>query len=1512
MKTLNVRFLAILLVSAFVLVVGIVGVHYFQVRRHASFFLDKAVEANAKEDLRERGEAVTYFRRYLALLPKETDARADLGMLLADLGMFEASFRTLEQVLREDATRADARRRLIDMAMAARMFGHARDHLKVLLAADPNNAELLELVGQCQVSTGELDAAERTFAAAIKADPTRLESYTALARLLRQRMSPGQTFEKKDAERNPDTWINKMVEANPKTTKAYLLRGEYWRRAGKAAEAEKDVAKALELAPGDEDALLLAADCALDKKDYDQARRHAQRVVELFPKSPKAYRTLSLIEIRAERMPEARAWIDKGLLATDDNPELLFQKANLLLDVRDIQSAETVIEKIERLGIHPALLAYLQSRVDYAQEAWAKAARGFEQNRPTLLQLGTWNHLVRHSDMLTAECYDRLGRPDLKKLALQRAGEFGAVPRQSAATNRMVAPPLPLSGSEGDAVIARLRSALESGKASPADWIEFARQLIFKSYQLTLKNGESKDPAKVDWREAEYALEMAAKANPGDFQVSLLKAQALLIQKHRPESDKLLRQTVDEHCQRWNQWTTLIQTVEKEKDPKQAAAALDEAAKTWAANDAALNQAKQALQGGDAKKAVDVLTDAREKKCRCWDIYSLWVRLAEMEKDWNMIEKLLTEAQQRLGDMAAIRLARAQFLVRRDGEKAIPELKKIAEAPAHFSADHQQRVWLGLSSLARQAGDPALGLSLCQKVAQAQPNNLQIRQVLFDVAREANDAAAMQKVLDEVRKIEDEGPYWHYMQAILLVTNAPEGDRTPLEQALKHLAQASLLRPNWAQVSMLVGKIRDQLGDQEAAIDSYTEAVVSQGSRDPVGMSRLQQLLMSRGRTDEAMRILQLLEQQHAEIPYQALLGRAQESLDKGNVEQGMADLDRVLADLKKTAASSKKYSDHQRVAEILMAKAQIARENKHPDEAKQGFDEAEKVLRHAIELAPQETSLRLRLVQLLHHEGNLRGADEAIADARKSLPSDKAPLTLAQCYGMLDRRIEAEQQYDIALEKTPNAEGVARLAAEYFLGGKQAAKGEKILRDMVEGKRPASESDMTFARRALAFVLLKRGDHQGRLEAITLCDQNLKANPKSVKDLRMKARILAFKASIEDRKQARALLESLINVPNPSPEDQFELAKVLMADKDWSAASRQMQPLLASNQVQPEWLEFYIRSQIRRNESIGAEGYLKRLEQLMPGHILVAYLRAQIFSGRGLHDRAIGAMTDFLANPKSQPADQTAKLNMAAQTLEDLASRLSGPGREEASAKYLKQAEEYYRENAKLQPSQEMALVGFLGRQGRCEDALKMAEDSSVRGNPIVIATTVVSLLTTGEATPPQIQRVEKILNAAIEKHGKIIPLLLALAELRVIQQRYDEAESIYADVLKQDNKNVVALNNLAVFLALRKAKLDEALRLITDAIQAKGPMATLVDSRATVYLARGQWKEALEDLEAAIEDQPSGTRYFHLAQALLQANRKEEAVAALKKADDFGLKVDQLQPLERPAYRQLREDLK
>jgi len=109
---------------------------------------------------------------------------------------------------------------------------------------------------------------------------------------------------------------------------------------------------------------------------------------------------------------------------------------------------------------------------------------------------------------------------------------------------------------------------------------------------------------------------------------------------------------------------------------------------------------------------------------------------------------------------------------------------------------------------------------------------------------------------------------------------------------------------------------------------------------------------------------------------------------------------------------------------------------------------------------------------------------------------------------------------------------------------------------------------------------------------------------------------------------------------------------------------------------------------------------------------------------------------------------------------------------------------------------------------------------------------------------------------------------------------------------------------------IALRGGQGSDALDLVNKAIRLKGPLPDFLDTRGVVYLTAGEPRSAIADFEAALASQPTGPKYFHLAQAYLKVNDKEKAKKSLEAAQTKGL-PNGLHRLELAAYRKVLDEL-
>ena len=250
----NFRFLAALIAVVAIVGGAVHGLHVLLVRHQVRFLLEQAHRASEEKDYHL---AVTRFQQYTSLVPGDTEALADFGLLLADLGQAKGASGVLEKVLRSQPDRQDVRRRLVQVDMGLGRFSAAKEHLQqYLLTTSPNDSLLWEQLGICLEWGGEYQPAVDAFANAIKFDPKRLEAYIGRARVLRGRLEPPK-------EQEADQWVEKMVATNPKSARAQVLAASHLNSASQKKQLLGHPQEALEYAK--------------------RASEHAQQALKLAP-----------------------------------------------------------------------------------------------------------------------------------------------------------------------------------------------------------------------------------------------------------------------------------------------------------------------------------------------------------------------------------------------------------------------------------------------------------------------------------------------------------------------------------------------------------------------------------------------------------------------------------------------------------------------------------------------------------------------------------------------------------------------------------------------------------------------------------------------------------------------------------------------------------------------------------------------------------------------------------------------------------------------------------------------------------------------------------------------------------------------------------------------------------------------------------------------------------------------------------------------------------------------------
>ena len=523
-----------------------------------------------------------------------------------------------------------------------------------------------------------------------------------------------------------------------------------------------------------------------------------------------------------------------------------------------------------------------------------------------------------------------------------------------------------------------------------------------------------------------------------------------------------------------------------------------------------------------------------------------------------------------------------------------------------------------------------------------------------------------------------------------LAGEGQKGGSVTAEPSLGTTYQARDLRQSWSRVPLLMAGIYDQQGKIDLALKNYLEAI-EMGERDPGAVRRTVQLLFQKQRYADADRLLRQLEKQ--QVPFSPEMNRASA---EAALHQG--EFDRALDMARKAAAAeSKDYQEHIWLGQILGIIGRRAKAEGQVKKSEELLAEAEKALRHAVEMEPKIPATWVALIQFLSASDKEDQAEKLIDEAAKSIPAKQAPLAIAQCYEVMGKAEAAEGKYEAALAASPQDVLVLRSVADFYCRMGKAVPAEALLRRIVDGKVQAEDADMIWARRQLAMIFSSRGGYRNMQKARDLIEQNLAAAEASVADRRVKANLDAADPDHARRDEAIRTLETLLEDKLPRRKTSSSWPRCTGLAGAWPQASALFRKLIGASGNEPRYLAIYITALLEHDEISNAEAYLDRLELAIPNHIDTVGLRAEMLVARNEPDKALDLLKAFIDKPDARPPERTVRIRLVAEKLEQLAGRLTKAGKIEAADRFVHRAEMLYRAYLDQNHGQELILVAFL-----------------------------------------------------------------------------------------------------------------------------------------------------------------------------------------------------------------------
>jgi tetratricopeptide (TPR) repeat protein len=238
-----------------------------------------------------------------------------------------------------------------------------------------------------------------------------------------------------------------------------------------------------------------------------------------------------------------------------------------------------------------------------------------------------------------------------------------------------------------------------------------------------------------------------------------------------------------------------------------------------------------------------------------------------------------------------------------------------------------------------------------------------------------------------------------------------------------------------------------------------------------------------------------------------------------------------------------------------------------------------------------------------------------------------------------------------------------------------------------------------------------------------------------------------------------------------------------------------------------------------------------------------------------------------------------------------------------------LENAERIYRFVAAGDPRKVFSLADFLGRYRDPDQCMELLEKSYRPEYAEATARVAIAVdrHQRDEVGDKYDDQITGWLNRAILESPDSITLQILLAEFEDLRTNYGDAAAIYQKLLSRRDltgpPRAVVLNNLAFLIAVAGSSTEvglDPLVLVQEAADILGPTADILDTRAVIYIVRGEHQKAIRDLVYSVTDNPNSAKYFHKAVAHLGAGENTAAIEAWEKAEELGDIRSELNRLE------------
>jgi len=667
-----------------------------------------------------------------------------------------------------------------------------------------------------------------------------------------------------------------------------------------------------------------------------------------------------------------------------------------------------------------------------------------------------------------------------------------------------------------------------------------------------------------------------------------------------------------------------------------------------------------------------------------------------------------------------------------------------------------------------------------------------------------------------------------------------------------------------------------------------------------------------------------------------ALVGRAASNVDLGKDAEAEKDLKVVFERMPKhplasylTAMILTRRGDYDG-ARTAINEAGPALEQHMPSVymlgaiayTKNELEQAEALITRYVERVPGNIRARKLLGAILLRKSQPQRVVEVLEPALAAAPTDSQMLALMGSATMaLGRFAEADGYFQRALDVDPNLANLQTQRALSALGAGQ--RGEAI-----ESLEKAIDLDPESSRAGVMLVLvrLRQGEFD---EAIKTAERLRERQPENPVPPNLIGAALSGKNDVAG---ARRSFEAALKIKPDFYPAMMNLAMLDVRENKAESAKARYQQIIKADANLLGALLALAGIAFSENKADEAVDFLRKAADGNPTAIQPSQRLIDHYLSNRDNARALAVARAFAhRNPRIAAAIElrgrteiaAGEAISAVDSFRALTQLVNDPLRAQnlvASAQIAAKdpmgARSTYREMLRVNPSYMPAFVGLIDvetREGRIDEALRIAQeagatqpaqpvaeilsgdiyikakrfDDAVRSFEAALAktpTTEIALrLFSVQRAAERNDAAYRHLTGWLAKNPNDQRARQMLANAYMGDERFDDAMREYEHLLAADQKSVALLNNLA-WIYQRKGN-PKAADLAAEAYQREPEVAAVADTYGWILVKTGQPARGLELLQKANRLSPEDPEVtFHLAYALSEAGKKEEARALLR----------------------------